>query len=130
VATDGKSAATAAGMVCPKCGVDLAAEVTIRAALGERDKSKEKDLAALRVREAEGLVVGRQAEAAAAKVRLEEAERGALEEQRVLDEMRQKVRESQVRAAQCEAEWRHSQDRVARMAAEVDMLRAEAAGAR
>jgi predicted metal-dependent hydrolase len=109
VATDGKNAA-AAGMVCPKCGVSLYADVTIR--------------------EAEELLhVRRQAEAVA-KARLDEAERQAREEQRVLDEMRQKVRESQVRAAQCEADWRHSQELVARMAAEVDMLRAETAAAR
>ena len=99
------------GMACPNCGVSLAADVTLRQA--------ETELAKARFVEAE-----------MAKAHLAEAECRAREAQCRLDDVRQRAQESEMNAARCEAEWRHSQELVARMRAEVEMLGAEAAGAR
>jgi chromosome segregation ATPase len=104
VAADGKDAVPVVGVVCPRCGVGLEADITLRVALDER--------------------------AEAAKARLEEAERRALDAQRELEVMHTRCAASEASARELQAALRDGQDQRAQMEVELKKLLVAAAGAR
>ena len=94
----------AEGMVCLRCGVGLAADITLRIALDER--------------------------AEAAKARLEEAERRALDAQCELEVMHARCAASEACARELQAALRDGQDQRAQMEVELKKLLVAAASRR